>query len=493
MRSSRSVSIPFVVVVAQLGAVASAAPPARSRDAVIADYRSHTDDYRANQLIAAFKLADQGDTSQIAEERKGCIALKRTLAPYERELCAFYEAYFMPKDAPSAIDAKTVLGLLGGAEPFPTLSFRGYYASKQADSSGCSGNGCLNIWDQYCDEYWRALDAGVQQCTGVECAMMVIRAAQVETACVQPLPELVAEVHRVDANYPVTPPLVNIGELTGFVSRVARSRSRSTIGDVAKCQQAPAVTLRCIEPSATSLSFDDYRVAIDNTIKTFAPVLTKYFAEADKALREEIVALDAAAANAEKRCVVPAQLTQPPNGYFTANGCVEANLPRSKLKPFQDAYQAAWAKHVQEQQEKAQAEQTAVALEKARADKAARDRADVYRRQAEAKLASKDCKVAQGWGQYCDTSERLTAVEAAIKHQQRVDRESGTVDASARRRLAETKLLVQDQLSANAKELLSLGVKPARSQCKAVEVRAKAIQDACVLAPLSVESSSRAR
>lgn len=455
--------------------------PKRSREAILADYRAHADDYYANRRVEAFKLADEGDTSKLAELRHAdCIGHAPRPGTYEEELCALYDAYFIPKGAPAGVDASTILGALHTTEPFPESSFRVTYARQL---SACMGDGCLSVWTDYCGRRRDALDADVQKCVGVECAMIAIGAAQVERACTQPIPELVAEVHRTCPgcaleSYP------GIAGVTLFVSRVARARLTATATDIAQCRATATNTVRCADPAKASASFDEYRAHIAKASSTLAPVLSKFFPEADQALREELIALDAQAAAVAQRCT-PSAATgalQAPNDFYALNGCNALNLPAATFKDLQVAYEGAWGQYVEQEAEKARAAQSARALQRDSADQAARDRAEAFRRLSEAKLASRECKVARARGQYCDTSDRLGAVESAIAHQRRVDAASGTVDAPTRRRLAESKLLLRDQLAGNAKALAGFGVRASRSQCKPATVRSQAVQDACILA-----------
>jgi len=496
-------SMGIAVMLAVAGDLAEAGPPKRSREAILADYRARTDAYYANMRVDAFKLADQGDTTKLAELRDAdCFGVGRWTRPltadlqareekrYQEteELCALYDEFFIPKGAPAGLTAQKLLGALGSTTPFPDDDVETYYAQRR---SNCGGEGCIGTWVQYCDEGWKQADAAVQQCVGVTCAVIAVRAAQIENSCITPPPALVAEVQRLCAGCTVQIRFTRNSKIMPFVSAVARARLSSTADQVAQCQAMATNTVRCADRSKLSVSFDEYRAGIVKTSSTLGPALSKYFPEADKALRDELVALDNQAASVAIRCAVPTESLVPPTEFYARTGCNDSNVPASKLKPLQVAYEAAWQKQVEQQAEKARADQAAQALEKERSDKATRDRAEAFRRQSEAKLASRECKVAQAWGQYCDTSGWLGKVEDAITHQQRVDAASGTVDAKARRQLAESKLVLEDQLAANAKALSAFKLKPTRRQCQPPTVRSQAVQDACILAPTVEPASSR--
>jgi hypothetical protein len=392
------------------------------------------------------------------------------------DLCDLLDAELLPKGAAIGPTADELLAIVHTDQPFPDNSFE--------SSQHCRGaGGCdeKQYFNQYCLAQLERLDADARVCEGMSCAATTLLTAQVEQECLTPPQEAVEYVRRYQQG--ALSPVKRAAGFAAYVAAIARTRMPATAATSQRCLAQSRATARCSYPSETATAFDAYRAKLVDTKQRFGAVLAKYFGEVSTTLDKELQLLDAKAAEAQNRCTVPADGVHiAPRDFYAANGCVDLNMPTTKLKEFQVTYEAAWGKHVEQESEKAQEQAAVLGEKKSRADKEARDRADAFQRQAQAKMASRQCKVAEAWAQYCDTSDRLSVVEASIVHQQRVDAASGTIDLRAKRQLAETKLVLEDQLAANSKPMAGLGVKATRGECKASNARSQTVQDACVLA-----------
>ncbi len=410
-------------------------------------------------------LADSGRSMSVDVDRK-----------WMRDLCDFLDAAVLPKNAIAGIDASSLLTQLGTEQPFHEQSVEAMY---QQSSYWQAGN-TEGFYAVFCDKQRTDLETLVRGCDGTSCAFTSILAAQMEMECTN-VPAMVSESARRHQQ-PVRP-MPQMKGFAKYISSIGRTRAAATSAAGRACLSQAGSTIRCSFPTETATAFDAYRAKLEDTKKRFGSFFAKNFAELGKRLDGELTLLNTRAAETEKQCAIPpAGVQVVPSAFYAQNGCIAANLPLTKLQQIQVAYEAAWSKHLEAVAEHDQRQATAIALQRARDEKETRDRAEAFQRQSKAKLASRECRVAEAWAQYCNTSDRLTNAEAAIAHQHRIDVASGTVDVRMKRQLAEAKLVLGDQLTANGKSLATLRLKASRGQCKAASARSQVVQDACVLA-----------
>ena len=81
---------------------------------------------------------------------------------------------------------------------------------------------------------------------------------------------------------------------------------------------------------------------------------------------------------------------------------------------------------------------------------------------------------------YCQTAAQILEVTATIDHMQRVDRASGTVNLTKRRELAETLLVLKDQMSQQRRVLTDLGRHPTTTEGTNADGMLRRAREACI-------------
>ncbi len=410
------------LVLASWPAVASAqSSRASSRDSVVAALRQAGHDFSVSRLRDAERALAAGRRGEFEGIRQQNFCSVRAAGRDLDLACRYLEQL----DAPAPVPAAS-----GGAAPAPTsgLSLRRVQEllgrmvvaprasiANQIANARCDGVGCAFVWTRACVGQRSRVSSDLRTCDTAGCVRDIELSAQLELDCGS-VPRTLQE--RLPPGVQFQPRREFRG-FTTWASSLAAARISVALHEAAECRVSARVPLRCLRPSASGDTHDQY-VRWLRSLATQNGIAAQFPAIAASAQAELRVLAQLERRVAASCSVSSVSLEVSPERFFEAQGCSTTTLSAASWMRVRDHYTSLWqsaqrrleaqrraeAERRAEQERRVQAERQAEA--ERRAEEQRRIQAEIDRRQRE---QARQQEIA-----------RRAAAERARRQQERRDR-----------------------------------------------------------------------